>query len=192
MEVYVLRLGHRSSRDQRISTHVALTARAFGARGIYFTVYDEKIFESVKKVVKTWGGNFFIKTAKWKELLNSFDGLKVHLTMYGIPLPKKIEEIKRAEKVLVVVGAEKVPREVYELCDLNISIGSQPHSEVSALAVFLEKLLGVVFALSFDDAKLRIVPCEKGKKVLKLNKNFGYDSSNRVSLWNKRDEEDLE
>lgn len=168
MEVYVLRLGHRIGRDQRISTHVALTARALGAKGIYFTRYDKNLFESVKKVVQTWGGNFFIETVDWKKLLQSFDGLKVHLTMYGIPLPDKVDEIKKAKKLLVVVGAEKVPREVYELCDLNISIGNQPHSEVSALAVFLDRVIGVTFTLSFEDAKLKIVPCERGKKVLKL------------------------
>lgn len=168
MEVYVLRLGHRIGRDQRISTHVALTARAFGAKGIYFTRSDKNLFDSVNKVVKTWGGSFFIETAEWRKLLREFDGLKVHLTMYGIPLPEKIEEIKKATKLLVIVGAEKVPREVYDLSDLNISIGTQPHSEVSALAVFLEKVLGVVFNLEFGDAKLKIVPSERGKKVLKL------------------------
>ena len=164
-EVYVLRLGHRPERDKRISTHVALTARAFGAKGIYFDVYDESVFNSVKDVVERWGGSFFIETARWRDLLKKFDGLKVHLTMYGIPLPKKIEEIRRAKRVLVIVGAEKVPSEVYHLCDLNISIGNQPHSEVAALAVFLEKVLSKVFNLSFENAKIRIVPCERGKKV---------------------------
>lgn len=168
MEIYVLRLGHRIGRDQRISTHVALTARAFGAKGIYFTRSDKNLFESVRKVVEIWGGEFFIETTEWRKLLRSFDGLKVHLTMYGIPLPEKMEEIKKAQKVLVVVGAEKVPKEVYELCDLNISIGTQPHSEVSALAVFLEKVLGIVFNLSFENAKLKIIPCARGKKVLKV------------------------
>ncbi|MCX8172272.1 MAG: tRNA (cytidine(56)-2'-O)-methyltransferase [Archaeoglobaceae archaeon] len=168
MDVYVLRLGHRIGRDQRVSTHLALTARAFGAKGIYFTKTDRKLFESVRKVVRTWGGNFFIETAEWKKILRDFRGLKIHLTMYGIPLPEKIEEIRKAKEVLVVVGAEKVPKEVYQMCDLNISIGTQPHSEISALAVFLEKVLGVVFTLEFDNAKLKIVPCERGKKVLKL------------------------
>ncbi|MDK2795208.1 MAG: tRNA (cytidine56-2-O)-methyltransferase [Archaeoglobaceae archaeon] len=168
MEVYVLRLGHRIGRDQRISTHVALTARALGAKGIYFTRMDEKLFESVRKVVRNWGGNFFIEVAEWRKLLREFEGLKVHLTMYGIPLPEKIEEIRRAEKLLVVVGAEKVPKEVYELCDLNISIGTQPHSEVSALAIFLDRVVGQTFTLSFNDAKLKILPSERGKKVLKL------------------------
>ncbi len=165
MEVYVLRLGHRPERDKRISTHVALTARAFGAKGIYFDREDASVFESVRDVVERWGGNFFIEVAKWKKLLREFDGLKVHLTMYGIPLPQKIDEIRKAERVLVVVGAEKVPPEVYEMCDLNISIGTQPHSEVAALAVFLDKVLGKVFDLEFEDAKLRVIPSERGKIV---------------------------
>jgi len=168
VDVYVLRLGHRIGRDQRISTHVALTARALGAKGIYFNRLDEKLFESVRKVVQTWGGDFFIQAVDWKKLLREFEGLKVHLTMYGIPLPERIEEIRKAEKILVVVGAEKVPKEVFELCDMNISIGNQPHSEVSALAIFLDRLLGKTFSLTFDNAKLRILPSERGKKVLKL------------------------
>uniref|UniRef100_A0A7J2TFW5 tRNA (cytidine(56)-2'-O)-methyltransferase n=1 Tax=Archaeoglobus fulgidus TaxID=2234 RepID=A0A7J2TFW5_ARCFL len=168
VKIYVLRLGHRIGRDKRISTHVALTARAFGAEGIYFDKFDEHVFKSVRKVVETWGGNFFIEATEWRKLLRNFDGLKVHLTMYGIPLPEKIEEIKRADKVLVVVGAEKVPREVYKLCDLNISIGLQPHSEVAALAVFLDRVLNKVFSMEFENAKMKIVPSERGKKVLKL------------------------
>ncbi len=163
MEVYVLRLGHRE-RDKRISTHVALTARAFGAKGIYFTVYDKNVFESVKDVVKRWGGNFFIKQIdNWKRFLKDFEGIKVHLTMYGIPLPKKIGEIRKAKKMLVIVGAEKVPREVYELSDYNIAIGNQPHSEVAALAVFLDRVLNKVFNLKFENAEIEIIPSERGK-----------------------------
>ena len=166
MEIYVLRLGHRPERDKRISTHVALTARAFGAKGIYFDTYDESVFESVKDVVRRWGGDFFIEHVSWRKLLKEFDGLKVHLTMYGVSLLDKIEDIKSADRVLVVVGAEKVPREVYDLCDLNISIGNQPHSEVAALAVFLDRVLdGLVFKLEFPNAKIRVIPCERGKIV---------------------------
>ncbi|MBO8179255.1 MAG: tRNA (cytidine(56)-2'-O)-methyltransferase [Archaeoglobus sp.] len=166
MEVYVLRLGHRPERDKRISTHVALTARAFGAKGIYFDVEDKSVFESVRDVVERWGGDFFIEAVNWKKLLRTFEGLKVHLTMYGIPLPQKVERIKKADRVLVIVGAEKVPPEVYEMCDLNISIGTQPHSEVAALAVFLDRVLGKVFDISFEDAKIRVIPSERSKKVV--------------------------
>ncbi len=166
MGVYVLRFGHRPERDKRISTHVALTARAFGAKGIYFDKFDEHVFESVRDVVKRWGGDFFIEHANWRKLLKEFRGTKVHLTMYGIPLTEKIEELKKKEKILVIVGAEKVPAEVYELADYNISIGNQPHSEVAALAVFLDRLLnGKVFKLKFEDAEIEVVPSDRGKIV---------------------------
>ncbi len=168
MEIYVLRLGHRVKRDKRISTHVALTARALGAKGIYFDTYDDSVFKSVKDVVERWGGDFFIESVEWKKFLRSFDGLKVHLTMYGIPLIEKIDEIKKAKKVLVVVGAEKVPPEVYEMCDLNIAIGNQPHSEVAALAIFLDRILNKTFDLEFKNAKIKIIPSERGKKVVEI------------------------
>ena len=168
MEVYVLRLGHRPERDKRISTHVALTARAFGARGIYFDVRDENVFESVRDVVERWGGDFFIESVdSWKRFVREFDGVRVHLTMYGIPLPERIGEIGGAEKLLVIVGAEKVPPVVYELVDYNISIGNQPHSEVAALAVFLDRVTGgAEFRLEFPDARIRVIPADRGKKVV--------------------------
>jgi len=172
MEVYVLRLGHRPERDKRISTHVALTARALGARGIYFSSFDENVFQSVRDVVERWGGDFFIEGVSWRDFLRRFDGVKVHLTMYGIPLPEKIEEIRRAEKILVVVGAEKVPSEVYRLCDYNISIGLQPHSEVAALAIFLDRVLGKTFEIKFKGAEVEVIPSERGK-IIREHRNRG-------------------
>jgi tRNA (cytidine56-2'-O)-methyltransferase len=171
MEVFVLRIGHRPQRDKRVSMHVALTARAFGAKGIYFDVEDSKLFENVKEVIHRWGGkDFYIGHESWKNILQNFDGLKVHLTMYGVSLTEKIDAIKKADRLLIVVGAEKVPPEVYQMCDLNIAIGSQPHSEVAALAVLLDRLLeGEVFRLSFSDAKIRIIPSEREKKVIDLS-----------------------
>ena len=169
MEVHVLRLGHRINRDKRISTHVALTARALGAKAIYFDTYDESVFKSVRDVVERWGGDFSIEKVEWRSFLKNFSGLKVHLTMYGMPLIKKIDEIKKAEQILVVVGAEKVPHEVYEICDMNISIGNQPHSEVAALAIFLDRVLNKTFNLDFKNAKVKVIPSEKGKKVVEVD-----------------------
>jgi len=162
----VLRLGHRPERDKRISTHVALTARALGAEGIYFNTKDDVLFSKVRDVTSRWGGEFFIEVVnEWRSFLKKFDGVKVHLTMYGIPLPERINEIKKGEKVLVIVGAEKVPPDVYELCDYNISIGNQPHSEVAALAVFLDRVVGKTFEIKFDDARMKVIPSERGKIV---------------------------
>ena len=67
---------------------------------------------------------------------------------------------------LVVVGGPKVPGEVYGLADWNVSVTSQPHSEVSALAVFLHELFeGRELDGVFEGARMRITPQERGKRV---------------------------
>jgi len=49
----VLRLNHRPKRDKRVTTHLLLAARAFGAAGaIYSGEKDEKVEESLEKVMK--------------------------------------------------------------------------------------------------------------------------------------------
>jgi len=55
MEVVVLRLGHRYVRDDRVTTHVFLTARAFGAsKVLYSGLRDEKLEERIREITKTW------------------------------------------------------------------------------------------------------------------------------------------
>ncbi len=94
--------------------------------------------------------------------------------MYGIhiddALPAVKEDLKAGKDLLVVVGAEKVPREVYEIADYNVGVGNQPHSEVAALAVFLDRLLdGEGLRRDFENAKLRIIPQERGgKRIIEL------------------------
>jgi tRNA (cytidine56-2'-O)-methyltransferase len=171
MKICVLRLGHRPERDKRITTHVALTARAFGCTGMFLAGMDEKIRESINRVNENWGGKFFVEFVKdWKTLIREWDGIVIHLTMYGIPLLRIQEKIQPEEPILVVVGAEKVPKEVYEMVDYNVSIGLQPHSEVAALAVFLDRITdGKEFTITFPDGKMKVVPTEKGKVVEKYD-----------------------
>jgi len=89
--------------------------------------------------------------------------------MYGLHVDDCLSRVPRDRPVLVVVGSEKVPRVVYELADLNIAIGHQPHSEVAALAVFLDRLFGgEELRREFEGARLKIIPCEKGKKVIRV------------------------
>ena len=176
--IAVLRLGHRPERDKRITTHVALTARAFGAEKIIIAAEeDEHVKESVEDVVKRWGGPFEITfEPRWKKVMREWregGGTIVHLTMYGIhvdeAMPKIKGELKTGRNILVVVGAEKVPKEVYEMAHYNVAIGNQPHSEVAALAVFLDRLLdGEGLRKEFKKARLRIIPQERGKKVVQL------------------------
>jgi tRNA (cytidine56-2'-O)-methyltransferase len=170
--ISVLRLGHRISRDKRISTHVCLVARAFGADEVIMTgEKDDSLLRSVNDVSDSWGGEFKIRYEKgWRPVLKEFKekGYEiVHLTMYGLPIQKKLKELKSPSDKLVVVGGEKVPGEVYEIADYNIGVGSQPHSEVAALAITLDRIMdGIELDAAFDNAKKRVVPQKKGKKVI--------------------------
>jgi tRNA (cytidine56-2'-O)-methyltransferase len=168
MNVSVLRLGHRFARDKRISTHLGLTARALGAREIIYDAADPDIAESVGDVVSAWGGEFKVSFTKdYRRTIKNFKGVVVHLTMYGLPLTDKIGEIRKRKKdVLVIVGGAKVPAGVYKLADYNVSVGNQPHSEVAALAVFLDKFFGgKELRAEFSGGK-KIIPQERGKKVV--------------------------
>ncbi|HVP95110.1 MAG TPA: tRNA (cytidine(56)-2'-O)-methyltransferase [Methanoregulaceae archaeon] len=170
MEIVVLRLGHRPERDQRVTTHVGLLSRALGARGMYLAGEDKGIVRSIERVVEQWGGDFFIEDkVKWRRCIEDWKrsgGIVVHLTMYGLPIREYEGEIKTHEKILVVVGAEKVPGEVYGISDYNISVTGQPHSEIASLSVFLDRIFnGEELDLEFPDAKIRVVPCRQGKKT---------------------------
>ncbi len=169
----VLRLGHRVERDKRITTHVFLTARAFGADfGVFTGDRDNNIIESLAETVRRWGGSFKVEYSESHvKTINEFKskGFKiVHLTMYGLPVKAKIRELKSFKDILLIVGGAKVPREVYTLSDYNISVGSQPHSEVAALSIFLHEYYeGRELEISFPNARLVVEPQERGKKVLK-------------------------
>ena len=87
-KVVVLRWGHRPRRDERLTTHVALTARALGASGLILSdTEDGKIKETVEKVAKNWGDSFFFEMGTpWKEAVKDWKakgGIVVHLTAYG-------------------------------------------------------------------------------------------------------------
>ncbi len=164
--ITVLRLGHRPNRDKRVTTHVALTARAFGADAMLVATRDPGLERTVRDVVRRFGGTFRIETGvPWRQVLRGWSGTKVQLTMYGLPLEETLPRI-RADSVLIVVGAEKVPRDVYDLVDMNVSVGNQPHSEVAALAVFLDRFLGGKPLYRDLAGRLRIRPSAKGKKVI--------------------------
>ncbi|EQD65768.1 tRNA 2'-O-methylase, partial [mine drainage metagenome] len=102
----------------------------------------------------------------WREFVRAWDGAVVHLTMYGIPIDRAAPRIRRHSRVLIVVGGAKVPPQLYRLASYNVAVGHQPHSEVAALAIALDRLLGAPPPRSFRGAKHRIAPSARGKKVL--------------------------
>jgi tRNA (cytidine56-2'-O)-methyltransferase len=88
--------------------------------------------------------------------------------MYGLPINGKLKELKKETNLLIIVGGEKVPREIYELSDYNISITNQPHSELGALAIFLDRINdGRELSEEIKGLKKRIKPSAKGKEYYK-------------------------
>jgi len=175
-KIVALRWGHRPQRDARLTTHVALTARALGASGFLLSdTVDEKIKESIEKVTRNWGGKFFFEMGKaWKSTVRDWKakgGIVVHLTAYGenIQTSDVLPRIKGLRKdILLLIGSQKVPGEFYSsnVSDFNVSVGNQPHSECSALAIFLDRYIeGEELAKDFEKAKIKIIPKERGKEV---------------------------
>ena len=175
-KVFVLRWGHRPQRDVRLTTHVALTARALCASGFILSdVEDSSIEQTVKKITSRWGGNFqFEMGTPWKKVVRDWKdngGAVVHLTAYGenIQTSDILNRIKALKKdILVVVGSQKVPGEFYTsgISDFNVSVGNQPHSECSALAIFLDRFFeGKELEADFEKAKIKIVPQKRGKEI---------------------------
>ncbi len=148
-----------------MSTHVCLTARAFGANNVYFPKTNSTIEKSVTGVTERFGGDFKIKEEKdWRYLVRNWDGDVIHLTMYGEDIDKFFSSVN-PRNPLVILGSQKVPREVYDLADYNLAVGSQPHSEVAALAVLLDRLnKGSIPKLS--KGKMAVLPSKEGKRVI--------------------------
>ena len=171
MKIEVLRIGQRLVRDDRVTTHVTLVSRAFGVSKILMQEVNPKIKNTIYEINRAWGGTFEVEIIdSWKKTLKAKkkDSFKiVHLTMYGESIDSVQDKIRQEEQILIVVGAEKVPREVYDLADYNVAVGNQPHSEISALAVLLDRVLqGKQFLKKHANAKQEIVPVKKGKKVI--------------------------
>ncbi|MBS3759981.1 tRNA (cytidine(56)-2'-O)-methyltransferase [Halodesulfurarchaeum sp.] len=171
--VTVLRLGHRPGRDDRMTTHVGLTARALGANRVMFPENATDAMATARDVTNRFGGPFEVQSTETPlGELRAWDGPIVHLTMYGEPVQDRIQDV-RANAVdadlLIVLGSEKVSFDVYEAADWNIGVTNQPHSEVAALAVFLDRLFdGTELDRTFTDANQRVVPQALGKEVRDL------------------------
>ena len=177
--VSVLRLGHRRERDKRITSHLGLTARAFGANEVILAgEEDESALDTWRSVSDRFGGDFECRyEPKPMALLRRFSqdagdghpGIIVHLTMYGESWRESLNSIERGRPMVIVVGGTKVSGEVFRLANHNISIGNQPHSEVAALRVFLESFIGRLDeSKHFQGGEIQVVPSLDRKQVMSL------------------------
>ena len=185
-EVCVLRLGHRPGRDNRMTTHVGLTARALGADRVVIAGDASDSRATVEDITTRFGGPFEVALSEeWRSLLREWPGAVVHLTMYGERVQDVEGEIRERHRdegdpLLLVVGSQKVPFDVYEASDYNVGVTNQPHSEVAGLAVFLDRLFeGRELDREWKGADRRVVPRATGKEVVPLDgeETAGSDST---------------
>ena len=176
--LFVVRLGHRHDRDARITTHIGLVARAWGATGLLVGGdRDTGVLDAIRDVNRRFGGNMECRyeesPMRWLKRfvageLDEVDrpGLAIHLTMYGLYVDDVIGIISRHQPTAFIVGGPKVPPEIWEICQHHVSIGSQPHSEVAALAIALDRWGAGPDDVDTSDARLKIIPTAKGKQVV--------------------------
>jgi len=184
-EVAVLRLGHRPGRDERMTTHVGLTARALGADRVVFANEGASRADAVEDITDRFGGPFAVETTDSPVgVLEGWTGTVVHLTMYGLPVQEELAAVREAHRsgpLLAVVGAEKVPWDVYEAADWNLAVTNQPHSEVASLAVFLDRLFeGGELDGEWEAADREVVPRAEGKQVEERGGETGMDAEEGV------------
>lgn len=153
-----------------MTTHVGLTARALGADRVIFETSANDAVRTARDVTDRFGGPFAVETTESpKARLRNFEGSVVHLTMYGERVQNVEDAIREAhdtDPLLIVVGAEKMPFEVYEHADWNVAVTNQPHSEIAGLAVLLDHLFeGRGLDQEWTDADRSVVPQATGKQV---------------------------
>ncbi len=152
-----------------MTTHVGLTARAFGLKEMFMPEIDSDIKETLEDVSCRFGGDFdILQENEWKNLIEDWNGDTVHLTMYGKDVDDFFEE-NELKNPLIIVGSKKVPREVYDIVDHNVAIGSQPHSEVASLAVFLDRYNNRTVP-SLHGGEISVLPSERDKRVIDRSK----------------------
>ena len=154
-----------------MTTHVGLTARALGADRVILPDNASQSAETVQDITDRFGGPFEVELREdQRAIIRNWEGTVVHLTMYGEEVQTVQDEIREAhveEPLLIVVGGEKVPFEVYDHADWNVGVTNQPHSEVAGLAVFLDRLFGgAELDREWEGGEQRVIPMETGKRVV--------------------------
>ncbi|HKT21151.1 MAG TPA: tRNA (cytidine(56)-2'-O)-methyltransferase, partial [Nitrososphaerales archaeon] len=122
-------------------------------------------------VNRTWGGSFEAHLGvPWRKVIRDSKAEErsvVHLTMYGMPIQDVVVQLRKLDKILLVIGGPKVPGKVYHEADYNVAVTNQPHSEVAALAIALHEIQGgEELKRAFQKSKLRILPTPHGKRVV--------------------------
>ena len=134
---------------------------------MYLSKPDSRVVTTIDEVVSKFGGDFEIEPLfNPRKFAKNWEGRIVHLTMFGLPLEDFEDKLRKEQSpILFIVGAGKVPPWTFEYADYNISIGNQPHSEVSALAISLSRLNENYVDQNFD-GPLQVIPSGDHRKMI--------------------------
>lgn len=132
---------------------------------VHLTMYGELLDDAIPGIIEAVKPDGAAAQGKAggasKSAAKSKDGL---LGKRALKAPSKN---RKGRGLMVIVGAEKVPRDIYDCADFNVAVGNQPHSEVAALALFLDRYhKGAQFALKMSGGRVRILPNKRGKTVV--------------------------
>ncbi len=157
---------------REVITDICMTSRAFGASKVAFTCKKDKaVARMIGRISREWGGKFSISFgADYKKMMGNSPNYKtVFLTQYGLPVEKVKHSLRTYKNVmLVVASSEDYTMRLIQSADFNVSITTQPHSSVSAIAVFLHTYFdGRENAMQFENARMKVIPSERGMKVQK-------------------------
>ena len=149
-------------------------ARALGAsEGVLCGDEDQSVLDGIARVKDLWGGDFSVSYERdWKKFLRGRKAsgwMVAHLTMYGTDFAEGAKKMASSRKnVVVIIGAGKVPTEAYHMADMNLAVANQPHSEVAALALFLDRFFAGRELKKKFGGKLKITPNKCGKIVQRV------------------------
>ncbi len=74
-----------------------------------------------------------------------------------------------SKDILLIVGSEKLPAEMFHLADLNVAVTNQPHSEIAAVALILDRILGGrSLKKSFEGRTIEVSPNAHGKRIKRV------------------------
>ena len=159
--------------DYGLSVDLALAARAFGAQQIVFTMpRSTRLERYFRSIASKWGGAFEVLfTSDWAGFIRERRNYKsVYLTQFGLPYPKVAPIVKTYKNLIVVISTDGA-KSIVGRTDFNVSISTQPHVTISALAIFLHEFYsGRELAMHFENARYKVVPSARSMKMKSMNR----------------------
>ena len=127
---------------------------------IYYTQKVNEAFEEMHEVCKRYRHEFVMPEHFIQALLKQYE---FNMTLIDCNVDLNI--VNRSLKDFFE-KTEKVPAEVYQRADFNVSVGNQPHSEIAALAIFLDRFTEGKALYEDRHGKMTVIPNERGKTVV--------------------------